>query len=349
MTSHKRETVQLAEQAADWVVRLDDEATDQCRAELVDWLRTSPKHLDEFLLAQASYRAFHELGPQHGFQLGDLGATDIATVVPLVVTNDGLQRSKSGSRSVATRWQGWAAAAVLAGLSVGLGLWVWNTQDPQDVFVTAVGEQRTVRLSDGSLLSLNTHSRAQVSFSKESRSINLLEGEVLFDVVPDPARPFRVMAGVTAIDVLGTQFNVRRWGEETRVSVVDGKVRVRAVPEESSASALEREEPPVLLAAGDEARVKQGESVQPLKADLEQTLAWRERRLVFRGTALAEVISEFNRYNRRQLRLEDERLAQRRISGVFHVDDPSTILKFLQKESALQIDENAAEIVIRGR
>lgn len=334
--TNKRETARLADQAADWVVRLDEEPTDECRNELVSWLRTSPRHLDEFLLAQATYGAFREMGPQHGFQIQGAAAAD-ATVVPLVATNDGARRGDARALPGRARWQSWPVAAALAGVSLGLGLWIWAAQDRENVYATAVGEQRTVRLPDGSLLSLNTHSRAQVSFSRQGRNVSLLEGEALFDVAPDPARPFRVMAGATAIDVLGTQFNVRRNGEETRVSVVDGKVRVSAAGEAAE------------VIGGGEARVKHGESAQPVKADLEQTLAWRERRLVFRGTSLAEVIGEFNRYNARPLRLEDESLAQRRISGVFHVDDPSTILKFLQKESALQIEEHGNETVIRER
>jgi transmembrane sensor len=219
-------------------------------------------------------------------------------------------------------------------------------------YTTAIGEQRTVRLPDGSLLTLNTRSRARVQFSQDARRIDLLEGDALFDIVRDPVRPFRVAAGSAMIQVLGTQFNVQRRANKTRVTVLDGRVQITTQPRETESHRPEpvKDSAPLLLGAGDEASVTgDGEVLKQVQPDVETALAWRERRLVFYGTPLAEVVAEFNRYNERQIRLQSDALAQRRISGVFHADDPGTILKFLVDEPALTIDQRPDAIIIGER
>jgi len=341
MTSRTKEKAQLAEQAAEWVMRLEDEPTPECHAELVNWLRLSPRHIEEFLLAQATYRAFHELGPQHDVEIEELLTAQAGNIVA-IASNAGRPVTPAKESASRRAWRPVAMAASLAVIAIAAGIGFLTQRGGDGIYATAVGEQRTVRLDDGSLLSLNTHSKAQVLFSGNARRVNLLEGDALFDVARDPSRPFQVSAGSAVIEVLGTQFNVQRRNGKTRVSVVDGRVRINASEAAEGVT-------PTVLSAGDEAHVTRGQVIKQATADLESALAWRQRRLVFRGTPLSEVVEEFNRYNERQIRLEDEALAQRRISGVFHADDPGTILKFLRKESAVTIEDRAGEIVIRER
>ena len=54
--------------------------------------------------------------------------------------------------------------------------------------------------------------------------------------------------------------------------------------------------------------------------DITQTVAWRERRLVFTKEALADIAEEFNRYNRApQIRVEGDIARNTRYTGVFDV------------------------------
>ena len=81
---------------------------------------------------------------------------------------------------------------------------------------TAIGEQVTVRLDDGSKIQLNTDSELSVRFSKAERRLVLERGQAFFDVAHDPARPFVVDAGKASVRALGTRFDVRRGDGERR-------------------------------------------------------------------------------------------------------------------------------------
>ncbi len=94
--------------------------------------------------------------------------------------------------------------------------------------MTSLGEQRFFKLDDGSVLYLNTQSRVEVRYSRAARVVRLIEGEAMFTVEHDAARPFRVMAGPTVIQAVGTRFNVYRTRLSTTVSVVEGVVKIAA-------------------------------------------------------------------------------------------------------------------------
>ena len=94
-------------------------------------------------------------------------------------------------------------------------------------YVTAIGEQRTIQLDDGSRIILDTSSEVAVRLTGNRRSVTLTAGQAMFDVQGDPARPFVVAAGDTKVTAIGTRFDVRRSGAGARVILVDGRVDVR--------------------------------------------------------------------------------------------------------------------------
>lgn len=82
------------------------------------------------------------------------------------------------------------------------------------------GNQETVLLADGSKAVLNagTHFSYPEEFFPEKERIVKLEGEGFFDVVSD-GRPFIVEAGEITVRVLGTEFNVKAYADESEVSI----------------------------------------------------------------------------------------------------------------------------------
>ncbi len=97
-----------------------------------------------------------------------------------------------------------------------------------DTYSTAIGEQRTITLSDGSTLVLNAKSRVRTRLSEQRRDIDLLEGQAIFRVAHDTLRPFIVHAGNTNITAVGTRFDVYRKETGTIVTVLEGKVAVES-------------------------------------------------------------------------------------------------------------------------
>jgi transmembrane sensor len=201
-------------------------------------------------------------------------------------------------------------AAVFCLVVAGL---IWWRTDGGPTYSTATGEQRTLKLEDGSIIYLNTRSSVRVSYSSNARDINLQTGEALFSVAHDPARPFRVFAGDIVVRAVGTQFNVLRRPDETRVALVEGKVRVSTSPETLAGTSADAPGS-IQLSAGEQATVLSDGKVHTHVADPESSTAWRQRRLVFRDTELSEIAAEFNRYNRRpRFRVVGEAVAQRRL------------------------------------
>jgi transmembrane sensor len=103
-----------------------------------------------------------------------------------------------------------------------------------DGVTTGIGEQRTLALEDGTRVYLNTNSRAVVHYDKHARRVDLEKGEALFEVAKRPDWPFIVTAGDRQVRALGTAFDVRRDAEQVAVTLVEGKVTVSPVGEEST-------------------------------------------------------------------------------------------------------------------
>jgi ferric-dicitrate binding protein FerR (iron transport regulator) len=157
-----------------------------------------------------------------------------------------------------------------------------------------------------------------------------------------------VHAGEALIQALGTQFDVyRRPDATTTVAVIEGRVQVLHAAEAESSGGHTHN----VLAAGEEAQLAPGGKMRrQAVADVASTVAWRQRRLIFRRNTLAEVISEFNRYNRapRFRLVGDEALAGRHYSGEFDADDPESLLQLLAGDPKLSVARNGDDVFVRA-
>jgi transmembrane sensor len=240
-----------------------------------------------------------------------------------------------------------AIAATLLGVVV---LWVLSSA-ASGTYATARGEQRALKLDDGSVIYLNTESRVEVHLSSTERSVRLRAGEALFRVAHDAHRPFRVIADDAVIQAIGTEFNVYRATGGTTVSVVEGVVQIMHSAAAAASPTRAAGPTPLVSAsqitAGEQARVSAaGAIVKQTHADLQRAVAWRERRLVFRGDTLEDVAREFNRYNTLQIQIEDASVRDRRLTATFDADDPQSLVLFLQKSGDLRVDEHGQVVSI---
>jgi len=244
----------------------------------------------------------------------------------------------------ARRWAG-IAAAFLGAIGGWLGYASWHQADE---YSTAVGEQRSVSLTDGSVVFLNTESEVRVRWTTAERHIDLIRGEVRFQVAKNPARPFVVATQQAAVRAVGTIFNVRADPERTQVAVIEGRVVVSARPEalRSPRASVARAEvtsraravPSMELAAGERAAVTLGGIEPNVGAPIEGVAAWTQRRLVFRAQSLGDVVAEFNRYRTQRLYVDDAQLAALRISGSFDPSDPESLIAYLQDFETVRVE-----------
>lgn len=198
--------------------------------------------------------------------------------------------------------------AVALAVVLGAGLWVVNR--PLD-YATAVGEQRTLRLEDGSRVILDTDTRLQVRLSADARSVTLVRGQAFFDVEGDPERPFTVSAGGTRVTAIGTRFDVRRLGDGARVVLVEGRVAVRDADAPKGDWALRPGQQVVTTAR----------RPAVTQVDAVRATSWTTGRLIFDGVPIRDAVAEVNRYSERKLALRAPAIAEIPVSGAFDTGD----------------------------
>jgi transmembrane sensor len=223
--------------------------------------------------------------------------------------------ARQGARTRRRRWIAAAAACLL--LAGGGGLWLGGGGYARlrGDAVTAVGETRTLRLDDGSEITLNTDTVLQVAYAPRLRRVRLERGEAYFRVAHLPDRPFVVDTPSGQARVLGTVFDVRLDGDRTRVGVAEGHVAVRA---QGGGNAV--------LGAGQSAWLDATGLAPGSERDADPDAAWRQGRLVFFRTPLPEVLASLERYRMGRLYLHGEALRRLTVSGAFDTTHPDAAL-----------------------
>lgn len=277
--------------ACQWAARIERGLGDAERASLEEWIYADRRHRGALLRAQAA------------LSLLDRGRA----LSPATEEAPG-ETGPAPDRRRFLQFGGGAIAAAIAG---GIGVRMWPKGTP---ISTGIGEIRRMPLGDGSVAVVNSASRLRVAFTRDARNIDLAEGEAWFEVAKNRARPFTVHAGPVRVQAVGTAFDVRRRDGGSEVTVTEGTVKLW-----STASGAE----PVFVTAGhravmtDEAGVEIS-SLAPATSD--QSLAWREGRIVLDDMTLAAAAAEFNRYHAEQLVI-DPALADKQVVGWFRTDD----------------------------
>lgn len=207
---------------------------------------------------------------------------------------------------------GLAAAAFAGGL---LG-------PPKSYFAdyrSATGEVRTVTLKDGSQVDMDT--ATSFDMSGDGRTMTLYTGQVYVTVKRDPTRPFRVMAGRSSVEALGTAFAVKVSPEQTRVVVTEHAVRVRTGGDRVQTADVN---------AGEAVSFTQDSLGVPQPADAATLTAWRAGELHFKGRALGEVAAEIARYRRGAIYIADADLKQLPVTGNSDLHDTDAFLEAIE-------------------
>jgi transmembrane sensor len=346
-TGHAMESRERVEEAAAlWVARRhSEEWTEGDEAALATWLDAAPAHRVAYLRLA--------LGWQKAGRLSAFGANVAEGVVP---TPDQMQASPYFDRKRWTSpaaaaplarqqprrvWREWRAFAAGIGIAAVLGAVGVYLSSPGPEYRTAVGGLESVPMPDGSQITLNTNSEIRLLLTSTQRHVELQHGEAYFEVEKDPTRPFVVSAGDQRVVAVGTKFSVRRDADDLRVLVTEGKVRIEPV-EKGPGRAAEVEAGSVAESAGNGVLVR---AKSP--AELEQSLSWRTGYLVFRATSLADAVAEFNRYNVRQLVIDDAYVAGLRIEGSFRATSVDVFVRLLETGFAVDTEERGERIILR--
>ena len=250
-----------------------------------------------------------------------------------------------------------AAAAVFAVGAVALMFW-WQRRP--DVYLTRAGEQRVVRLADGSRITLDASSEVTVRYTANARTLVLVKGQARFDVAHNPLRPFTVAADGHKVVATGTAFDVDLMGSELRVTLLDGHVVVLPqnapvrpfVPTPGLTTAPKMADvavtgiPPdwarIALDPGEQLVMATNAPPRVMRVSVQRVTAWQRGEVVFNNERLGEVIERMDRYIPEQIVVGDARAADLRISGVYQEGDVeglvSTLVSYLPLKAHRRAD-----------
>lgn len=194
---------------------------------------------------------------------------------------------------------------------------------------TATGEIRHLTLADGSGLSLNTASAADIVFSESLRLVHLRGGEIHVATSPVPLRrPFIVRTSNGSIRVLGTRFTVR---QEDRLL----RAPTQVVVSQSAVEVRPAEGRPVIVQAGWQASFDEtaAGAPQPLAPHAHARL---KGLLYADDMSLAQVLAQLSRYHHGVVRC-DPAGARLRVSGVYQLRDTDALLALLQASLPIRV------------
>ncbi|AXI63865.1 amino acid ABC transporter substrate-binding protein [Pseudomonas kribbensis] len=280
-------------------------------------------------LEREEFAKWHAANEEHARAWRQLGMLDQRFSVASGPARAALLQSREGIRR-RVRKLGSGLASVVA--VIGLSLFAAEHYLPLDYWLadqrTATGEQRTVRLADGTVVNLNTHSAMDVRFDDKQRLVVLQEGEILIETGHGDARPFIVETREGRMRALGTRFLVKREEQGTRLSVLQSAVA--AHPQSDPQEQILREGQQVLI------RNTGLDSVVALNPGAD---AWIRGMLVVDNARLEDLVHELGRYRRGHLGIAPE-VADLRITGSFPLHDTDKALSALLPTLPVQIEQH---------
>jgi transmembrane sensor len=347
--------------AADWLIESIAGLPAEQQVSFSAWLAADVRHRAAFLRLRYAWTAMNPLatlGPSEAApDVGTNGVQDFNAAITLNrrrlrdyprsegtwLRNCELQHLTTATAADAPQspWRfrlPTRAALSFFVFSLAMAVWIAASQANWDSYATSVGGYEHVVLADGSSVQLNTDSEFVARIAANRRDIRVLRGEALINVAFDSKRPLYLQMNDTAIGEVHSQqarssFAVRvTEAKSVHVSVIEGRVSVGPARSwydgafKISAASFST------LSPGDYAVIDSNRIyVTNLGIErLNRKLAWQAGLLSFKGETLDQVVSEFNRYNRRQLVVADPILATRQIGGAFQATDPDSFVVALE-------------------
>ena len=299
MTGPTSEDEQAAREAADWAARLNGRTVDTAELGAFYHWRRIPANAAAYARLEALWQQADALGSDRDVALMVQAALSRST--PAMRLRAILGRLHRDPASL---------VAALAALIAVLG--VLAVLRPVS-YRTGPGEQRLIRLDDGTRIHLNTDTALQVQYSVARRRIELAQGEAFFEVAHDAQRPFVVASNGSEVQAIGTRFDVRRDRRDVRVILSQGVVAVRFAGAGSG--------PAVTLQPGQAIWLGPSRPRTIDAVDSDALTSWTIGQLTFRDMPLRAAIAEVNRYLVEPITLDAADLADARVNGIFETGD----------------------------
>lgn len=288
-------------EAARWLVSLEESPDDQkLKDEFERWLSEDPTHREAWDSTSGIYDLMGPLFAKKGY-------------------SSSTQSCKSGWRHTSV------SKRILYGVPIALAAAVASFMLVPDYYYrltadysTGKAQKMTVKLADGSEVSLAPKSAINVVFRREGdREIHLLRGEGFFKVSHNPERPFRVTAGKISVTDIGTEFDVRVSQKASAVAVRSGEVHVDGDNHLSTD-----------LHSGQRIERRGRGIVSASHEDAENIGAWATSgQLVLEDSSFGDAVTQINPYYNGRIFVANRHLSVGKVTGVYNLSTPESALK----------------------
>lgn len=312
------------------------------------WIKANPQNEESFIQYQKTWQLIENHNIQSKIDTDrewkalqqKMGAIVPATentakVIPL---------NQNKNKNTFSLQKTWKVAAAVIILFVSTFLIYQYMAKPENIVVTAQGQNMEQTLPDGSVVSLKAGSQITypASFASNNRRVELT-GEAYFRVSHDKTKPFIVASGNARIEVLGTQFNVHPNSVpgSTEVVLTSGKVSVyfEKNPREN-----------IILAPGEKALISTGNSTITKSANTDiNYMAWKTHKLVFENQSLPEVVNTLRNVYQKEISLTDTGLSQCKVTATFENQSLESVLQVIGQTLELKMKQVGDRYEISGK
>jgi|TARA_B110000967_G_scaffold75007_1_gene77581 hypothetical protein len=174
------------------------------------------------------------------------------------------------------------------------------------------GGQYHLKLTDASEIWLNSESKLKypTSFIQgEERAVELLYGEAYFIVSPsneNKGTKFKVKTGIQEIEVLGTQFNIKAYKDETSIytTLIEGKV---SIDNTIKIELLKPNQQSVINRANRKIKIN--------NIDVSSEIAWVYGDFIFNRKPLKDIMKVLSRWYDVEVKFEDKKMENIKFFG----------------------------------
>jgi transmembrane sensor len=303
---------QMKREAQHWLVRLSSgQATAADADALKAWCGQSSLHAKAFAEANLLWEA---LGPA-------AGNVDQAPP-PAANSNIAFGRRAFLGGAIAAS----AAGAFYLAWRPPLELWPSASEFAAD-YRTAAGQRRQITGENGVSIDLNTKTSLNVRRGDQGQSFDLVSGEAAVATAQKLAAPISITAAGGEVRTSDARFNLRCEGSGAVVTCERGSVDIAYAGTVTT------------LQSGRRVSYGDGVIAAASTADPAVTMAWREGKLVFRGTPLSEVVDEINRYRSGRIVLMNEALGRRPVDASIPIDRVGDLIDLIRQAYGARLRE----------
>jgi transmembrane sensor len=326
----------LSEMAARWYLRMREHAHNQRSAEhhaFEQWLADDPRHAAEY---DSFAHAMRQLDSAES-----LSTLADAAEQQAFLANEA--RRKAKQQRLAQLMV--VCFMCVAGFFSHQQYQVWQAAPVMQLAAqNPVGQIVTKTLDDGTKVTLSAKSDMAITYYRHQRHVLLKEGEAIFEVTKDPARPFVIETDTAKITVLGTRFAVNRLQQVVRVSVDHGRVKVEPKKEAAPAAItpLARE-----ITNGQVLEVYANRAMVLVNRPASDAFAFLNGRLVFDRADTGEIADTVSRYRQKPVQSQGRQV--RNISADINIQDIDQFLHGLPNIAPVRLQETPQYTLLHSR